>query len=544
MEGADDWPAPDGGRLERAESWCEDGVRGQRVQRPRRRRARAAEGRGQQRGGAERPGYARAVRSAARPGPGRAAQPGRAELAVAARAAERGQRRCPAAQGGLCLASGDPDQRQEAHVPTASPRPNGFARPRPRGSLAAALSEAAAGSPEAGRPAGRDSVRDSLGIVEPAGAPAHGPPGRPKGDVAVCVRLRPGPRHDVCISVQNANCVRLQCWDDVRGTGNSGPIYWCDHAFGPEASQEEVYDVAVAPICASVLEGYNGAVLAYGQTGSGKTHTIIGDAQHRGVIPRAVATIIDTLRDRRHWSVEVCMLEIYNERTRDLLAPGQSVCQVDIHEVQDAAGVSSFQCPGATRRAVRSAEEVLSALVEGLRRRETAHTDMNHNSSRSHLIFTLDVTQVDDALGATLRGRLHLVDLAGSERLKRSMASQASSVNERDLLPSSKSPRDLNAQRKEAGAINKSLAQLALVIQRLSSGGSLRHVPYRDSMLTRLLADSFGGSSKTCLIITCSSLREGPRGDARHARVRQARWPGAQRGPDQHRDGSGAVRGG
>merc|ERR1712187_236024 len=29
---------------------------------------------------------------------------------------------------------------------------------------------------------------------------------------------------------------------------------------------------------------------------------------------------------------------------------------------------------------------------------------------------------------------------------------------------------------------------------------------YRDSMLTRLLAESFGGSSKTCLIITCSSL--------------------------------------
>jgi len=111
------------------------------------------------------------------------------------------------------------------------------------------------------------------------------------------------------------------------------------------------------------------------------------------------------------------------------------------------------------------------------------------------------------------------VDLAGSERLKRSMVSQVSNVNDGGPLPPSKSPRDsprdLNAQRKEAGAINKSLAQLALVIQRISSGGSLRHVPYRDSMLTRLLADSFGGSSKTCLIITCSSLerdREETRG--------------------------------
>jgi len=52
---------------------------------------------------------------------------------------------------------------------------------------------------------------------------------------------------------------------------------------------------------------------------------------------------------------------------------------------------------------------------------------------------------------------------------------------------------------------------LALVIHRLTqsgagSGGGKQHVPYRDSTLTRLLADSFGGSSKTCLIIACSAL--------------------------------------
>merc|ERR1712107_120937 len=57
--------------------------------------------------------------------------------------------------------------------------------------------------------------------------------------------------------------------------------------------------------------------------------------------------------------------------------------------------------------------------------------------------------------------------------------------------------------------INKSLSELALVIQRLTGpkNGGLHLVPYRDSMLTRLLAESFGGSSKTCLIITCSSLQ-------------------------------------
>merc|ERR1712048_258402 len=68
------------------------------------------------------------------------------------------------------------------------------------------------------------------------------------------------------------------------------------------------------------------------------------------------------------------------------------------------------------------------------------------------------------------------------------------------------SPRSPRDQRREAGEINKSLSQLALVIQRLTTKTNYMHVPYRDSMLTRLLAESFGGNSKTCLIITCSSM--------------------------------------
>jgi len=304
----------------------------------------------------------------------------------------------------------------------------------------------------------------------------------------------------MCIFAETANCVRLR---SGGAAGSRGPrpedIYWCDHAFGPEAPQDQVYYEAVAPICASVLEGYNGAVIAYGQTGSGKTFTIIGDSQNRGIIPRAVTSIFDSLQTKKHWCVEVCVLEIYNERARDLLAQASGVTQVEIHEVMGPGdGVPSFHCPDATHREVRNPEEALTALFEGLRRRETARTDMNHNSSRSHLIFTLNITQSDDALKATLRGRLHLVDLAGCERLKRSMGG----------VSIERTPRDRDMQRREAGAINKSLTQLALVIYRLTQPASvgLRHVPYRDSMLTRLLADSFGGSSKTCLIINCSPL--------------------------------------
>jgi Kinesin motor domain len=72
------------------------------------------------------------------------------------------------------------------------------------------------------------------------------------------------------------------------------------------------------------------------------------------------------------------------------------------------------------------------------------------------------------------------VDLAGSENVSRSGA--------------------VDVRAKEAGLINKSLLTLGRVITALVEGQG--HVPYRDSKLTRLLRDSLGGRTKTCIIAT------------------------------------------
>jgi hypothetical protein len=75
-------------------------------------------------------------------------------------------------------------------------------------------------------------------------------------------------------------------------------------------------------------------------------------------------------------------------------------------------------------------------------------------------------------------GKLNLVDLAGSERQKRTGA-------EGDRLD-------------EAKAINLSLSALGNVIKALVTPGT-KHIPFRDSKLTRLLQDSLGGNTKTVL---------------------------------------------
>ena len=52
---------------------------------------------------------------------------------------------------------------------------------------------------------------------------------------------------------------------------------------------------------------------------------------------------------------------------------------------------------------------------------------------------------------------------------------------------------------KEGAAINQSLAALGNVINALVDGAS--HVPYRDSVLTKLLMDSLGGNTKTVMYV-------------------------------------------
>ena len=55
---------------------------------------------------------------------------------------------------------------------------------------------------------------------------------------------------------------------------------------------------------------------------------------------------------------------------------------------------------------------------------------------------------------------------------------------------------------RERKTINVSMLALGRVIMALQAKASV--VPYRDSKLTRLLQDSLGGRSKTCIIATVS----------------------------------------
>ncbi|KAJ6750020.1 hypothetical protein OIU85_000629 [Salix viminalis] len=280
-------------------------------------------------------------------------------------------------------------------------------------------------------------------------------------------------------------------------------IFTFDKVFGPSAQQRDLYEQAVVPIVNEVLEGFNCTIFAYGQTGTGKTYTMEGECKRSksgpngelppeaGVIPRAVKQIFDTLESQNaEYSVKVTFLELYNEEITDLLAP-EEISRVTLEEKQKKQlplmedGKGGVLVRGLEEEIVASASEIFTLLERGSAKRRTAETFLNKQSSRSHSLFSITI-HIKEATpeGEELIkcGKLNLVDLAGSENISRSGAREG--------------------RAREAGEINKSLLTLGRVINALVE--HLGHIPYRDSKLTRLLRDSLGGRTKTCIIATVS----------------------------------------
>ncbi|KAI1795774.1 kinesin-domain-containing protein [Ganoderma leucocontextum] len=290
--------------------------------------------------------------------------------------------------------------------------------------------------------------------------------------------------------------------------------YPFDMVFGPEADQATVYNDAVHPMLQEVLMGYNCTLFAYGQTGTGKTHTMQGDlattpmgnpSQLAGMIPRALFKLFQHLEaTATDFSVKISFVELYNEELRDLLAPDLAAPsgsnqpmgmgahkdasqQVNL-KLFDDAKKGGVIIQGLEETPVRTVTDALALLTKGSHRRQIAATKFNDHSSRSHSVFSITVhstTASSSGEGLLRVGKLNLVDLAGSENIGRSGAE--------------------NKRAREAGMINQSLLTLGRVINALVDNSS--HVPYRESKLTRLLQDSLGGRTKTCIIATVSPAR-------------------------------------
>lgn len=332
--------------------------------------------------------------------------------------------------------------------------------------------------------------------------------------VRAVVRVRPLLPHELgrgeenCCEVRDSTSILIQ----------SGPVnrQWRQYSFDAclpgEKTQKQVFqECGVTSLIDSAVVGYAGTILTYGQTGSGKTYSMIGrigssDAAARGgdgdVVDKEDGLIMRSARRlfRRicgdgapadaSFSVSASFTEIYNapgavnECISDLLSPEASGKSLQVRYNQKHGFYITDLCVVDCR----SVADVRAVLDAGVQNRKIGAHALNKDSSRSHALFTMYIDSEGGAGGDGQRsrrfGKVTFVDLAGSERLKESLAE--------------------GHARKETQAINKSLFTLGQVISQLAQGKTDKHVPYRNSKLTQLLQESFGGEA-LCLMVTCIS---------------------------------------
>eukprot|EP00899_Mesostigma_viride_P027966 jgi/Mesvir1/8354/Mv12614-RA.1 len=341
--------------------------------------------------------------------------------------------------------------------------------------------------------------------------------------VRVVMRIRPLLKreygYDICVELPDDETIVVRRGDSQLRTK-------MDRVLDQEASQEDLYRLARGHVMPAT-RGVNCTIFAYGQTGSGKTFSMLGsECEQRdgslkydfagkmgGITPRAIRDIF-AWRDTQagpqgEWeTVITCsFLQIYGDRLFDLLEPHRRLQPWDMDSrdsrKKHITGMEiredpawGMRVPQLSEHVVTSAEAALELVEKGAANRTQRQTEYNEHSSRSHSIFTLWIEQRpkgeggggDAASKALLRrSKLHLVDLAGSEKW----------VKENDS--------NYSAERiSEMTAINKSLSCLGKCIMALTQGVKREFIPFRESKLTRLLADSLGGNAKTLILATAS----------------------------------------
>ncbi|KAL5556551.1 hypothetical protein UlMin_038787 [Ulmus minor] len=292
-----------------------------------------------------------------------------------------------------------------------------------------------------------------------------------KGNIKVVCRTRPLFEDEGPSTVEYPDDVTISVMSGDDAISNPKKDFEFDRVYGPHVGQAELFN-DVQPLVQSALDGYNVSVCAYGQTNSGKTHTMEGSSHDRGLYARCFEELFDLANSdstsTSRFKFSVTIFELYNEQIRDLLS-----------ELGDALPKVRM---GSPESFVELVQEKVDNPLDFSRVLKAAFQTRGNDASKfnvSHLIVTVHIYYNNLITGENSYSKLSLVDLAGSEG---SIAEDESGERVTDLLH-----------------VMKSLSALGDVLASLTSKKDV--IPYENSMLTKVLEDSLGGTSKTLMIL-------------------------------------------
>eukprot|EP00698_Gefionella_okellyi_P016994 TRINITY_DN4927_c0_g1_i3.p1 TRINITY_DN4927_c0_g1~~TRINITY_DN4927_c0_g1_i3.p1 ORF type:complete len:407 (+),score=38.58 TRINITY_DN4927_c0_g1_i3:73-1293(+) len=303
----------------------------------------------------------------------------------------------------------------------------------------------------------------------------------------VYARVRPLSMREMAMNCSNIveidathRCLSLKSAPGFEIHGRSS--FNMTKCFDTTCTQSDISEAVVQPMVRQALfNGRHGCVIAYGQTGAGKTFTMFGadvTPELEGVIPRTLDTIFSLMstHPQQQCSVQMGVLECYMEKLHDLTNDDDRSHSIKMMLRESASGIISVENMRWT--SIASPSEGRELVRKSLLNRAVAATQMGSVSSRSHCIVLIRLLKGDKFT------ELALVDLAGSERALKFGAT--------------------GLVLKEVASINKSLSTLANIVNALYKA-ERRHVPYRDSVLTRLLQMHLAARRGSCRVLCAMS---------------------------------------
>ncbi|KAK4026155.1 Kinesin-like protein [Daphnia magna] len=383
---------------------------------------------------------------------------------------------------------------------------------------------------------------------------------RDRDPVQVYCRIRPldVPNEESCVTVLSDTVVQVvppETSQGYRSGTTKATQYTFTGVFDEKSTQKPIFHTVTLPLIEDLLHGKNSLLFAYGVTGSGKTHTMNGELQDGGIIPRCLDVIFNSIghfqakkyifKPDRMNSFEIqseldALAERQAEITNKFKTPARRGQENEGQRVTDATRISALDEDQAFAVFVTFVEVYnntvfdllddtpIDPLRPGKIQSKILREDQHHNMY-VHAVTEVEVKSADEAAEVLAKGqkrrrvahttlnaessRSHSVfnirvvqaplDYQGATPEKVLTVGQLSLV---DLAGSERNSRTKTTgeRLREAGSINNTLMTLRSCMEILRENqlnGTNKMVPYRDSKITHLFKSYFDGEGKVRMIV-------------------------------------------
>lgn len=362
----------------------------------------------------------------------------------------------------------------------------------------------------------------------------------------IYLRMRPLPNGTPCSSYRILGNTLVTSQLDTSGNAMKNQMerhFIFSEIFDNAIDQQSIYEKCIRN---KIEAEENFTILTYGTSGSGKTHTLLGDLENPGIIPRAIenvyalyasnlypqpaakivnaiVSIVDdesmrkemllrqtiiaacndmqsvynrvqqkissehdfstTVLENSSVMIWVSFVEIYNEYVYDLLSPMVATATTKRQSHKIVSNDGKVFIKDLTSVHAKMASDAYKLLTFGLQKVKYASTAINSNSSRSHCIFFLDIIKFSPP-GTFTSVSYKFCDLAGSERLRKTG--------------------NVGSRLKEAQRINTSLMVLGRCLDAANNNQKKKNadvIPFRESKLTMLLQSALLGREKLSMVV-------------------------------------------